>query len=58
MKSWLEKSAIEIYLIHNEEESVVAERIIRTLSNKIYKWITSISKNMYIDELYDISLNH
>ena len=37
MKSWLEKNAIEIYSIHKEGKSVVAERFIRTLKNKIYK---------------------
>ena len=38
----------------NEEKSVVAERFIRTLKNKIYKCMTSISKNVYIDKLDDI----
>ena len=36
---------------HNEGKSVVAERFIRTLKNKIYKYMTSISKNVYIDNL-------
>ena len=40
--------------MHNEEKSVIAERFIRTLKNKIYKYITSISKNVYIDKLDDI----
>ena len=39
---------------HNEGKSVVAERFIRTLKSKIYKHMTSISKNVYIDKLYDI----
>ena len=43
-----------MYLIHNEGNSVVAERFIRTLKNKIYKYITSISKNVYIDKSDDI----
>ena len=52
MKSWLEKNDIEMmYLIHNEGKSVVAEGFIRTLKNKIYKYMTSISKNVYIDKL-------
>ena len=38
---------------HNEGKSVVAERFIRTLKNKIYKHATSISKNLYIDKLDD-----
>ena len=36
---------------HNEETPVVAERFIRALRNKISKYITSISKNVYIDKL-------
>ena len=40
-----------MYLIHNEGKSVVAERFIRTLKNKIYKYMTAISKNVYIDKL-------
>ena len=54
MKSWLEKNDIEIYSTHNEVKSVVAERCIRTIKNKIYKLMTSISKNVYIDKLDDI----
>ena len=54
MKSWLEKNDIEMYSTHNEGKSVVAERFIRTLRNKIYKYMTSISKNVYIDKLDDI----
>ena len=41
------------YSIHNEGKYVVVERFIRTLKNKIYKYMTSVSKNMYIDELDD-----
>ena len=43
-----------MYSIHNEGKSVVAERFIRTLKNKIYKYMTAISKNVYIDKLEDI----
>ena len=50
MKSWLEKDTAS----HNEGKSIVAERFIRTLKNKIYKYMTSISKNVYIDKLDDI----
>ena len=39
---------------HKEEKSVVAERFIRTLKNKIYKYMTSMSKNLSIDKLDDI----
>ena len=40
-----------MYSTHNEGKSVVAERFIRTLKSKIYKYMTSIPKNMYIDKL-------
>ena len=47
----------EIYSIRNEGKSVVAERVIRTIKTKIYKYMTSISKNVYIDKLDDIVEN-
>ena len=43
-----------MYSTHNEGKSVVAERFIRNLKNNIYKYMTSISKNVYIDKLDDI----
>ena len=43
MKSWLQENNIEMYSAHNEGKSVVAERFIRTIKNKIYKRMTSIS---------------
>ena len=43
-----------MYSIHNEGKSLVAERFIRTLKTKICKYMTSISKNVYIDKLNDI----
>ena len=54
MKSWLEKNDIEMHSTHNKEKSVVAERFIKTLKNKIYKYVNSVSKNVYIDQLDDI----
>ena len=54
MNSRLGKNDLEMYSTHNERKSVVAERFIRTIKNKIYKYITSISKNVYIDKLDDI----
>ena len=54
MKSWLEKNDTEMYSTHNEGESVASERFIRTLKNKIYKHMTAVSKNVYIDKLNDI----
>ena len=44
MKSWLKKNDIEVCSTHNEGKSVVAERFIRTLNSKIYKYMSSISK--------------
>ena len=42
-----------MYSTHNEGKSVVAERFIRTLKSKIYKQMTSISRNVYIDKFGD-----
>ena len=53
-KEWLGDNGIEMYSTNNEGKSVVAERFMRTLKNKIHKYMTSISKNVYIDKLYDI----
>ena len=55
VKKWLKDNDIKMYLIHNEGKSVVAERFIRTLKTKINKYLTSISKNVYIDKLDDIA---
>ena len=44
-RKWLKENKIEMYSIHNEGKSVVAERFIRILKTKIYKYMTSISKN-------------
>ena len=50
-KKWLKDNNIEMCSAHNEGKSVVAERFIRTLKNKIYKHMTAISKNVYFDVL-------
>ena len=50
MKSWLQYNDIEMYLAHNEGKSIVAERFVRTFKNKIYKYLTSVSRNVHIDE--------
>ena len=57
MKSWLQDNNIEIYLIHDKGKSVVVERFIRNLKTKIYKYMTSISKTVYIDKLDEIVNN-
>ena len=43
-----------MYSTHNEGKSVVAQRFIRTLKSRVYKYMTSLSKNVYIDKLDDI----
>ena len=47
MRSWLEKDSIEVYSTHNEGKSVIAERCIRILKNKIYKCDFSFKKCFY-----------
>ena len=53
-KKWLKDNNIDMYSTHNKGKSVVAERFIKTLKTKIYKCMTSISQNVYIDKLDDI----
>ena len=53
LKKWLKDNNIDLYLTHNEEKSVVTERFIRTLKTKIYKYMTSVSKNVYTNKLDD-----
>ena len=53
-KKWLRDNDIAMYSTHNEGKSVVAERFIKTLKSKTYKYMTSVSKNVYIDKLDDI----
>ena len=53
-KRFLKINNIEMYSTYNEGKSVVAERFIRTLKNKIFKHMTAISKNVYFDVLATI----
>ena len=53
-RKWLKDNDVIMYSTQNEEKSVVAERFIRTLKNKIYKHMTTISKIVYFDVLDDI----
>ena len=53
-KRFLENNKIEMYSTYNAEKSVFAEAFIRTLKNKIFKHMTSISKNVYFHVLFDI----
>ena len=54
MKSWLQDNEVEMSSTNNEGKSIAAERFIRTLKNKIYKYMTLLAKNVYIDNLADI----
>ena len=53
-KKWLSGNDIIMYSTHNEGKSVVAERVIRTLKNKLYKHMTATGKNVYYDVLDDV----
>ena len=53
LKRRLKDNDIAMYSTNNEGKSVVAERFIKTLRNKNYKYMTSVSKNVYIDKLDD-----
>ena len=54
IKSWLEKNDIETYSTYNEQKSIVVERVIGTLKNRIDKYLTSLPKNVYINKLDNI----
>ena len=43
-----------MFSTHNDGKSIIAERFIGTLKIQVYKYMTSISKNVYIDKLDDI----
>ena len=53
VKSWLWDNDIEMCPTHDEEKSFITEIFISTLKNKIYKYMTAIFKNVYIDKLDD-----
>ena len=50
-KKWLQENDVVMYSTHNEGKSVVVERFVRAVKNKISKYMASISKNVYIDKL-------
>ena len=54
VKSWLKDNGIEMYSTYSKGKSVVAERFVRTLKSKIQKYMTTVSKHMYTDELDEI----
>ena len=53
-KKWLSDNDIIMYSTFNEGKSVVVERFIRTLNNKLYKHMTAAGKNVYFDVLDDV----
>ena len=53
-KKWLSENDIIMYSTFNEGKSVVAERFIRTLKNKLYKHMTATGKNVYYNVLDDV----
>ena len=53
-KKWLSDNDIIMYSTYNEGKSVVAERFIRTLKNKLYKHMTATGKNVYYDFLDNV----
>ena len=53
-EKWLSDNDINMYSTYNEGKSVVAERFIRTLKNKLYKHMTTTGKNIYYDVLDDV----
>ena len=46
-KKWIKDNDIKMFSTNNEGKSVIAERFVRTLKNKIYKYMTAMSKNVY-----------
>ena len=53
-KKWLSDNDIIMYSTFNEGKSVVAERFIRTLKNKLYKHMTATGTNVHYDHLDDV----
>ena len=53
-EKWLSDNDMNMYSTYNEGKSVVAERFIRTLKNKLYKHMTATGKNVYYDVLDDV----
>ena len=58
MNAFLQNSHIELYSTHNGGKPVVAGRFIRTFKNTIYKYMASISENVYIDKIHCIVNKH
>ena len=54
MNSWLQDNDKEVYSTHNERKSVVTKTFFTSLKNKIYKYIISETKKVFIDKLANI----
>ena len=48
MEKWLDDNDMLVYSTHNEVNSVVAERFIKTLKGKIYKTMTANDSKSYL----------
>ena len=57
VKDFLKMNNVEMYLTYNEAKSVIAERFIRTLKNKVFKHMAAISKNVYFDVFDEMLMN-
>ena len=57
MKSFFQNNDIEMHSTHSDGKSIIVERFIRTLNNKNYKYMTSVSKNVYIDNVNHTLIN-
>ena len=55
MKLWLQENDINVYSTRSDGKTVVVERFFRTLKNKIEKYMTIMSKNLYIGKLVNIA---
>ena len=53
-RKWLSDNDIIMYSTFNEGKSIVAEKFIRALKNKLYKHMTATGKNVYYDVLDDV----
>ena len=54
IKSCLKENDVEMYSTYDDRKLVVAERFIRNMKNRIYRYMTSIPKTVYVDKLDDI----
>ena len=58
LKTPLSKSPLEVHFCFRDRKKLIQERFIRTFMYKIYRYMISISKNVYTDELDEIANKH